>query len=214
MPEFTPFESASFIAAEPFYGYKKARIDFVTVVKDMTGLSDEEVLHVMHRAKRSPYLDSHNPEAEVIIKLTIPRGALCVFTSNGRNRKYRCDIAKVTYFYHCRKDIYRVEQEATQFIAEQHLCVCDNRGICTAFTDPPAGEKIIYEIGKGVRPIKPFDDNPDHLCGSGIHFFMTYKEADEYELLTKNDYYQKIIDMGREQWAKNVLYNPMDRKEE
>ncbi len=39
---------------------------------------------------------------------------------------------------------------------------------------------LTYEVGKRVDPDK-FDDNPLVECSSGIHFFITKLEAEEYE---------------------------------
>lgn len=43
-------------------------------------------------------------------------------------------------------------------------------------------ESFIYEVGKTVRPRKPFDNNRWFECESGIHFFMSRKEAEDYEI--------------------------------
>jgi hypothetical protein len=37
-----------------------------------------------------------------------------------------------------------------------------------------------YEVGQIVRPTKPFDDNWQEECASGIHFFITKLEAENY----------------------------------
>lgn len=37
-----------------------------------------------------------------------------------------------------------------------------------------------YEVGKTVEPVNNFDDSPEIECSSGIHFFMTVKEAKEW----------------------------------
>jgi len=37
-----------------------------------------------------------------------------------------------------------------------------------------------YTVGDTVRPIEPFDDNRWEECASGIHFFLTLVEAENY----------------------------------
>ena len=37
-----------------------------------------------------------------------------------------------------------------------------------------------YEVGKTVKPLKPFSENWLEECESGIHFFITKVEAEEY----------------------------------
>jgi hypothetical protein len=40
---------------------------------------------------------------------------------------------------------------------------------------------FIYEQGKTVRPTEPFNEDPRIECGSGIHWFLTRAEAQEYD---------------------------------
>ncbi len=39
---------------------------------------------------------------------------------------------------------------------------------------------FIYEVGKIVKPTKPFSENWQDECASGIHFFITKIEAENY----------------------------------
>jgi hypothetical protein len=39
---------------------------------------------------------------------------------------------------------------------------------------------FIYEVGKTIEPANPFCDNRWEECASGIHFFITRKEAENY----------------------------------
>jgi hypothetical protein len=48
----------------------------------------------------------------------------------------------------------------------------------TAVSRHDAG--FTYEVGAIVRPVKPFDDNWQEECTSGIHFFITREEAEAY----------------------------------
>lgn len=41
-------------------------------------------------------------------------------------------------------------------------------------------DKFIYTIGQTVKPTTPFDEDRWNECSSGIHFFMTEKEAINY----------------------------------
>ena len=37
-----------------------------------------------------------------------------------------------------------------------------------------------YKVGETVRPVEPFDEDRWAECASGIHFFITREEAEEY----------------------------------
>ena len=37
-----------------------------------------------------------------------------------------------------------------------------------------------YKVGETVRPVEPFDEDRWDECASGIHFFITREEAEEY----------------------------------
>lgn len=41
---------------------------------------------------------------------------------------------------------------------------------------------VIYEVGKETLPVMPFDKNRWNECASGIHFFITRKEAEDFNL--------------------------------
>jgi hypothetical protein len=41
-------------------------------------------------------------------------------------------------------------------------------------------ESFVYETGKTVKPTKPFNEDRWNECASGIHFFMTQEEAENY----------------------------------
>ena len=41
-------------------------------------------------------------------------------------------------------------------------------------------KKFVYKVGMTVRPTEPFCDDRWEECASGIHFFLTRKEAEDY----------------------------------
>lgn len=41
---------------------------------------------------------------------------------------------------------------------------------------------VIYEVGKETLPAKPFNEDRWDECASGIHFFITRKEAEDFNL--------------------------------
>lgn len=43
-------------------------------------------------------------------------------------------------------------------------------------------ERFRYDVGSIVKPVKKFDPNPREECKSGIHFFLTEHEAQNYHL--------------------------------
>jgi hypothetical protein len=45
-----------------------------------------------------------------------------------------------------------------------------------------SGEVLLYEKGKTVRCVKPFDGDVRVACASGIHFFITREEAEEFSI--------------------------------
>jgi len=40
---------------------------------------------------------------------------------------------------------------------------------------------FVYEVGETVRPSQPFCENRWDECAPGIHFFVTRREAEEYQ---------------------------------
>ena len=88
----------------------------------------------------------------VIVKLQIPADAK---RSSATNRKCRCDKAKV-------------------------LSITDLSGVAEfqqAFSR--YDNNFIYEVGKTVV-VDDFDENRWNDCSTGIHFFITRKEAIDY----------------------------------
>lgn len=41
-------------------------------------------------------------------------------------------------------------------------------------------ESFIYKVGETMKPTKPFDEDRWNECSTGIHFFLTREEAEEY----------------------------------
>ena len=104
-------------------------------------------------------------QTPVIVELEIPADAKRI---SATNRKCRCDKAKV-------------------------LSITDLSG--TVKLDLAVSgydEEFIYEVGKTVF-VDDFDDNRWNECSTGIHFFITRKEAIDYwiiyqTVLIKNKY--------------------------
>ena len=91
---------------------------------------------------------------EIIVKLTIPETARRV----GRaGEKCRADKAIVESFYNC---------DGTEIPMTCGFSSWD--------------ESFRYEKGKVVVP-SGFDENRWKTCGQGIHFFLTFEEARNYE---------------------------------
>jgi len=86
-----------------------------------------------------------------IVKLQIPDKAK---RSSATSRKCRCSEAKVLAIYDGKKKIKKV--------ASSHNSDC------------------VYEVGKTVKPKKVFDPDRWNECSSGIHFFITKEEAEQY----------------------------------
>lgn len=91
--------------------------------------------------------------SRAIVKLFIPKHAKRV---SGWNRKCRASEAKVIYI----QDI-----KTGKFIKE---------GFSSHDND------FIYKVGEVIKPQIKFDPDPWIECTSGIHFFITRKEAEQY----------------------------------
>lgn len=87
-----------------------------------------------------------------IVKLFIPDDAK---RSSAYGRKCRCSEAIV-------------------------LAITDKNGRPLRMAKSQYDNKFVYTVGKIVRPNKPFDENRWAECASGIHFFMTKREAIDY----------------------------------
>ena len=99
-------------------------------------------------------------QTPVIVELEIPADAKRI---SATNRKCRCDKAKV-------------------------LSITDLSG--TVKLDLAVSgydEEFIYEVGKTVF-VDDFDDNRWNECSTGIHFFITRKEAIDYWII-----YQTVL---------------------
>lgn len=93
-------------------------------------------------------------QAEIIVKLTIPETARRIGRVGG---KCRADKAIVESFYNC---------DGTEITMTCGFSCWD--------------ESFKYEKGKVVVP-SGFDENRWNECGQGIHFFLTFEEARNYE---------------------------------
>jgi hypothetical protein len=90
---------------------------------------------------------------DIIAELYIPARAK---RSSATTRKCRASEAKVVKMWN-----YKTQEVVTKATSQYD-------------------KDFVYETGKTVKPTTPFDDNRWNECGSGIHFFMTQKEAENY----------------------------------
>lgn len=90
----------------------------------------------------------------VVIELRFPEGAQLVSTAIGR--KCRASEAVVV------------------------CCVTPGREYMTEFRSFHDRD-FFYRVGETVRPTERFDNSPLVECTSGIHFFATREEAEEYD---------------------------------
>lgn len=123
----------------------------VRLTRDVRGWKKTRLL-----VARAPYRRS-----SVITELRIPKGAL-VYFSNFHN-KLRASSAWVV--------------KMTEYTAAGRE-VLVSRGLWAGGVKC-RGRDFLYRKGKRVRPRKPFDRSPE-TCASGIHFFLTKKEARQW----------------------------------
>lgn len=103
--------------------------------------------------------------------LEIPRGAL--LRHGDASRRWRVDQAKVI-------DIQPLsKQQYIKHDADPLTHFCGYRSVMN--------EHFIYTIGRHVRPLKPFDMDPESRSGYGIHCFASAKDAKTYDWQT-NEY--------------------------
>lgn len=103
------------------------------------------------------YCENDDDET-VIVKLRIPAEAK---RSSGFGRKCRAEFAEVL--------AYETEDGDPYYLDEDHV-------VASMFEN-----SFEYPLGKIVRSINGFDGNRLRECAPGIHFFITRKEAVEYE---------------------------------
>ena len=89
----------------------------------------------------------------IIAELFIPAKAK---RSSATTRKCRASEAKVVKMWN-----YKTQEVVTIGISQNDIY-------------------FIYKTGETVKPTTPFDENRWNECSSGIHFFMTEKEAINY----------------------------------
>jgi hypothetical protein len=89
----------------------------------------------------------------IIAELYIPARAK---RSSATTRKCRASEAKVVKMWNC------ITKETVTKATSQH------------------DESFVYETGKTVKPTEPFNEDRWNECASGIHFFMTQEEAENY----------------------------------
>ena len=105
--------------------------------------------------------DQNEEEVEsVIVKLRIPAEAK---RSSGFGRKCRAEFAEVL--------AYETDSENGE-----PYCLDEDHVVASLFD-----EGFEYPLGKMIKPFNGFDENRLKSCAPGIHFFITRKEAVEYE---------------------------------
>lgn len=186
LPEGIQRPSIAVTVDKPFYGYKKAKVDLVSVIMDIAKCSVDAAFDILHRAGRnSAFRDmNNNPLGEAIVTLEIPAGAKCVLGVSIN--KCRCDSARVVDVRPICESHGLIEL-AKEILSRQHVtyeCNPEEGGVKlrTAYTNPVVGERMTYFVGDFVKPVFDFDDNPSAVCASGIHFFLHKTEAIEYIL--------------------------------
>lgn len=116
--------------------------------------STEEEYRLMSQNKKIVYW--------CIVKLLIPEDAI---RSSGTGRKCRANKAKVIEIYDSEGNI----------IATKDNMNCDKYLAVSMYDD-----SFKYLPGEIVRPKRYFNTNRWQVCSTGIHFFMTKKEAINY----------------------------------
>lgn len=171
---------------KPFYGYKKAKIDLVSIIMDIAKCSADAAFDIMHRAgRKTAFRDKdNNPMGEVIVTLEIPAGAKCVLGVDIN--KCRCDSARVVDIRPICES-HGIIELAKKILSRQHVAFEynpeeDDIKLRMAYTNPVQGEQMTYFVGGFVKPVFDFNDNPSKVCASGIHFFLHKIEAIEYIL--------------------------------
>ena len=94
--------------------------------------------------------------AKVIVKLFIPEDAK---RSNATSRKCRAEFAEVIAVY---------PKGKKRPMAKKTIVQSDH------------DSSFKYMVGETIKPTKPFDENRWEECSTGIHFFITREEAENY----------------------------------
>lgn len=185
-PKSIPNPCIAVTVDKPFYGYKKAKIDLVSIIMDITKCSADAAFDIMHRAgRKTAFRDKdNNPIGEAIVAIEIPAGAKCVLGVDINI--CRCDSARVVDVRPICES-YGIMLLAKKILSDQHVafeCKPEEGGtkLRTAYTDPVHGERMTYFVGGFVKPVFDFNDNPSMVCASGIHFLLHKTEAIEYVL--------------------------------
>lgn len=172
---------------KPFYGYKKAGIDLVSVIMDVAMCSADAAYDILHRAgRKSAFHDTdNNPLGEAIVTLEIPAGTKCIIGID--HTKCRCDSARVVDIRPVFCESHKIVELAREILSNQHVvfkCKPEEGGarLRTAYANPIHGERMTYSVGGFVKPAFDFNDDPSVICASGIHFFLHKNDAIVYWL--------------------------------
>lgn len=94
-------------------------------------------------------------------------------TFHGPSNKLRTDLAQVTSIDFLDNVLYRPNNKVLHSPDN-----CDCFALRDQFTSRDNAFK--YRIGSTIKPLEPFNTDTNEQCASGIHFFMTEKEACDY----------------------------------
>ena len=129
-------------------------------IKAFTGKS----IIVWKKARISNY-DTWS-DREVLVQLRIDARTARYQPANGKCRASRATVL----------GIYKVIEKHADKI--EHLEKLPKTQVANSGHD----ERFEYRVGKVVKPKNKFNRNYTRECASGIHFFLTIKEAAEYWL--------------------------------
>ena len=90
---------------------------------------------------------------DIIAELFVPAKAS---RSSATTRKCRASEAKIIRMWN-----YKTQEVVTKALSQHD-------------------DSFVYETGKTVKPTTPFNEDRWNECASGIHFFITQKEAENY----------------------------------
>ena len=135
-----------------------------------------EIYHCMMDITTKEAFIAYKAAGKYIVKLKVPVGSRTNINRRGivnRNRaKFRCDKARVLEIRHKHTD-RRVHSVRSNY-------------------DPT----LRYIVGKDVEPRNEYNNNPDKVCASGIHVFLTKEAAYDYNHTIKDGLFQEWHDNG------------------
>ena len=113
-------------------------------------LADIQILRLQICPQTGSFTAFKKLRGGVVAKLQIPATAKRSNAAGGR--KCRASKAKVIKF---------IGGEETEYMSQHDVA-------------------FIYRVGETVEPTKPFDDSWCEECASGIHFYLSFEEAEAH----------------------------------